>query len=141
MLESQRYTYCPAGVRLKCLKHTMARSELVVQKKASNPFFLVGTALSTFFLEQLCIVSAVWNEMLQTKSLHVQLGSELRNFVKSSNPVSPFFVFQLGSLHKDACQGCEEAPSCCATFCLQVPGKKGIQEVAMENWIHSLVAP
>ena len=66
------------------------------------------------------------------------LNSEI---LRRAVTLSAIFVFQLGSLHKDACQGCEEAPSCCATFCLQVPGKERIQEVAMENWFHSLVAP
>ena len=35
-------------------------------------------------------VSAVWDELFQTKSLHVHLGSELRKFVKSSTSVSHF---------------------------------------------------
>ena len=69
----------------------MARSELVLKKKASNPSFLLEPPCPLSFWNCSVIVSAVWNdEMFQTKSLHVHLGSELRNFVKSSNPVSHF---------------------------------------------------
>ena len=61
------------------------------------------------------------------------------NWGLNSEPGS-HFVFQLGFLHKDACEACEEAPTCCATFSAEVYGSKGIPKEAMENWIHSLVA-
>ena len=83
------FTHCSVGVRLKCLKHKMARSELVVKKK--RPTLLFWNCLDQLSFWNCPVrVSAVWDELFQTKSLHVHLGSELRKFVKSSKFVSHF---------------------------------------------------